>query len=163
MLLLKMVLTFLPSIFIHENVIRFPADFLSSVLGMLYEVEHHVLDSSELTALPVRRKRRYTICRLKTKLVMYKPLSYVCSVLAFAGSLVIDDLMIAVVDEHSPLLKLTESMQRMLDKYLQLAPADDVYDLTQNPEHRSRSCSEKLMTLTKGCAHLWIKSRSRRF
>lgn len=118
MLLLKMVLTFLPSIFIHENAIRFPADFLSGVLGALYEVEHHVLDSCELTALPVRRKRRYTICRLKTKLTMYKPLSHVCSVLAFAGSLVIDDLVIAMVDEDSPLLKLTGSMQRMLDKYL---------------------------------------------
>ena len=45
MILLKMVLLFQPSAFIHENVQRFPADFLHTVLSSLYHVEHYLMDS----------------------------------------------------------------------------------------------------------------------
>ena len=63
MILLKIVLVFRPSAFIHENVQRFPEDFLRAVLSCLYHVEHYLMDPAQLTSLPVHRMRRYWICK----------------------------------------------------------------------------------------------------
>lgn len=158
-----MILVFLPTIFIHENVLRFPAHFLEEVLHKYYHVECHEMDPADLTAFPVCRMRRYTICRLKSKLTMYKSLAEVCSALAFSGQLCLKDLLVASVPENSVLYQVTESMQKYLDNYLAVAPDDEVFDLTQNAYKRKRACSGKLMTLTKGCSHLWVQHLSRKF
>lgn len=162
MILLKMVLLFQPSAFIHENVQRFPADFLHTVLSSLYHVEHYLMDPAQLTSLPVHRMRRYWICRLSSKLIMYKSLETVCKALSFTGGLTLDDLLVADIPTSSPLYSLTCSMKRSLQKFLSIAGDDEVYDLTQNAFKRKRSCSGKLMTITKGCSHLWVRCLGRK-
>ena len=162
MILLKYVLTFRPTLFIHENVQRFPVDFIAYVLSSIYHVDHHLMDPADLTALPVHRKRRYWICRLVTRVIMYKSLASVCEALSFSGSLTLQDLFFAELPASCHLSDLTASLQRSLQKFLSVAEDDDVYDLTQNAFQQRRSCSTKLMTLTKGCSHLWVKSLSRK-
>ena len=56
-----------PLIFVHENVCGFPEDFLTSQLGDLYSIDQAVLEP-QLFSLPVSRKRRYAVCRLKSTL-----------------------------------------------------------------------------------------------
>ena len=162
MILLKYVLVFRPTLFLHENVMRFPLEFIASVLSPIYNVDHHSMDPADLTALPVHRKRRYWICRLATHMVMYRSLATVCEALSFSGRLTLQDLFFSEVPANCPLSELTASLRRSLQKFLSVAEEDDVYDLTQNAFKRRRSCSTKLVTLTKGCSHLWAKSLSRK-
>lgn len=62
-----MVVTFLPYLWVHENVVSFPGDMLKETLDADYHIEELLLQA-EHSGFPVERKRKYTIGRLRVKL-----------------------------------------------------------------------------------------------
>ena len=68
LLLLRMVASFRPLIFIHENVVAFPLKLLSDCLQEMYDFEEVVLHADQ-TGWPVERKRKYCVGRLSGKIL----------------------------------------------------------------------------------------------
>ena len=67
---LRCVLEFKPFVFIHENVVGFPDDIIARTLSSYYDVETVVVNSLDC-GLPISRKRKYTLCRLRSKLELH--------------------------------------------------------------------------------------------
>ena len=69
-------LDFRPYIFVHENVCQFPDSIIERALSAYYEVETIVVNSLDC-GLPISRKRKYTLCRLRSKLELHDCCLYV--------------------------------------------------------------------------------------
>lgn len=54
-----------PQLFIHENVPSFPDEIVARTLSSHYDVETVLVDALDL-GLPITRKRKYTVCRLRS-------------------------------------------------------------------------------------------------
>ena len=58
---MKAVKQSLPSVFVHENVVRFPAGVLETVLGPTYRVCKTMLRPEQF-GFPIARDRQYCLC-----------------------------------------------------------------------------------------------------
>ena len=79
LVLLRIVIQYQPTVFIHENVCSFPTELLREVLHECYDVDDMLTSPTEC-GFPIDRKRKYCLCMLRCAVRLHGWIGVCCGV-----------------------------------------------------------------------------------